>query len=79
MSTITHREENVARVNQSCLTADIWLRAECCNTIPDRSKGQIRNCDAREWHEGGMGSPLYTRHIVKGHSKGQVKLNTLLS
>ena len=31
---------NVARVNQSCLTADIWFRTECGNTISDRTKGQ---------------------------------------
>ena len=31
---------NVAQVNQSCLTADIWLRVECGNTIPDILKGQ---------------------------------------
>ena len=29
--------------------------------------------EARGWH----GSPLYTRHMVKGQTKGQVKLNTL--
>ena len=40
----------MARVNQSCLTADIWLRAECGNTIPDRSKGQPNQLRyAREW------------------------------
>ena len=30
----------MARVNESCLTADIWLRAKCGNTIRDRSKAQ---------------------------------------
>ena len=29
----------MAQVNQSCLTDDIWLHAECGNTLPDRSKG----------------------------------------
>ena len=43
--------ENVARVTQSYLTADIWLRAECANTIRDRSKGQHNQLRyATEWH-----------------------------
>ena len=43
-----------ARVNQSCLTDDIWLRKECSNTIPDRSKGQHNQLrDARGWLKGG--------------------------
>ena len=50
---------NVARVNQSCLTADIWLRAECGKIIPDRSKGQPNQLRyAREWRRmayGGVG------------------------
>ena len=28
------------RVNQSCLTADIWFHSGCGNTIPHRSKSQ---------------------------------------
>ena len=41
---------NVARVNESCLTANIWLRTECGNTIPDISKGQPNQLRyAREW------------------------------
>ena len=28
------------RVNQSCLTADIWFHSECGNTVPHRSKDQ---------------------------------------
>ena len=41
---------DVARVNQSCLTANIWLREECSNTILDRSKGQHNQLrDTREW------------------------------
>ena len=28
------------RVNQSCLTADIWFHSESGNMIPHRSKGQ---------------------------------------
>ena len=54
---------NVARVNQSCLTADIWLREECGNTIPDISKGQPNQLRyAREWLKRGSD---YTIHIVK--------------
>ena len=42
------------------MTPDIWVRAECGNTIPDRSKGQlIQLRDAREWRNkvahGGVG------------------------
>ena len=29
---------NLAWVNQSCLTTVIWLRAECGNTKPGRSR-----------------------------------------
>ena len=36
---------DVARVKQSCLTGDIWLRAECGNTIRDRSKVNLTNYD----------------------------------
>ena len=40
----------MAQVNQSCLKANIWLRAECGNTIPDRLKGQPNQLRyAREW------------------------------
>ena len=40
----------MARFNQSCLTADIWLMPECCHTIPDRSKGQPKQLrDAIGW------------------------------
>ena len=65
---------NVALVNQSCLTADIWLRAECGNTIPDRSTGEPNQLrDTREWLKGGsrvaQGGSIYTRHIR--NTKGQ--------
>ena len=43
----------MARVNQLCLTADIWLRAECGNTIPDRSKGQPTAIRERVAQQGG--------------------------
>ena len=34
----------------SDLTADIWLRAECGNTISDRANGQPNQLgNAREW------------------------------
>ena len=61
-----------ARVNQSCLTADIWLRAECSNTIPDRSKcqpNQLRNCGTRVVHGTG-GSRVVrrvARRVLRGH------------
>ena len=46
---ITHRAGET-RVNQSCLTADIWLREECGKQIRDRSKGQPNQLRyAREW------------------------------
>ena len=80
----------MARVNQSCLTADIWLRAECSNTIPDISKCQPNQLrDAREWRnkmvqEGGARrwrgvNFKYTYSIllkVKGHSKSTQFLET---
>ena len=34
----------VGRVNQSCLTADMWFHLVCGNTIPVRSKRSI-HCD----------------------------------
>ena len=41
---------DVAQVNKSCLTADMWLRAECNNTIPDRSKCHLNQLRyPREW------------------------------
>ena len=71
---------NVAWVNQSCLTADIWYRAECDNTIPDRSKCQPNQLRyAREWLKSSprvasSGSD-YTIHIVKTKcTKGQRSL-----
>ena len=51
---------NVARVNQSYLTANIWLRAECGNTIPDRSKGQPNQLRySREWRRVAWGIVAY--------------------
>ena len=35
------------KVNQSCMTADIWFHSECGNTIPVRSK-RSTHCDRRE-------------------------------
>ena len=68
---ITYREGETW-VNQSCLKADIWLGAECCITIRDRSKCQPNQLRyAREWRkvaqEGGAGVSLYNtyRKILK--------------
>ena len=52
----------MARVNQSCLTNDIWLRAECGNTIPGGSKGQPTTISERVAQQGGAD---LTTHIVK--------------
>ena len=64
---------DVARVNQSCLTADIWLRAECGNTIRYRSNGQPNQLRyAREWLRVAWVTrvaPVYTRH--KENTKGE--------
>ena len=63
------------RVNQSCLTADMWFHLVCGNTIPVRSKRSI-HCDrvshvgatrchsrmAPTWHQSGT---AYTTHIRK--------------
>ena len=47
---ITHRAGE-PWFNQSCLTADIWLREECGNTICHRSKRQPNQLRyARVWH-----------------------------
>ena len=57
----------MARVNQSCLNADIWLRAYI-HYLTDQKvniKTVIRERVARGWYEDGMGSPLYTKHKVK--------------
>ena len=85
---------NVARVKQSCLTADIWLWVECGNTIPDRSKGQhIQLLDAREWLRATQGGSrvaqewpwwfgvyyTYSKLLNALKVKGQCKLNIQLS
>ena len=44
------------RVNQSCLTADMWFHLVCGNTIPVRSKRSI-HCD-RVSHVGATRSTL---------------------
>ena len=67
----------MARVNQSCLTADIWFREECCNTIRVRSKGQHNQIRyAREWH-GWHRFILDILEILK--VKGERKSSSLLS
>ena len=72
MRLLSHTERgDVASVNQSCLTADIWLRA-VIQYLTDQ-KFNLNNCNTRGWYEGGMGSPLYTRHIVKYQTKDQAK------
>ena len=68
----------MARVIQSCFTADIWLRAECGNTIRDISKCQSNQLRyAREWLRVAPVAPVYTTHL--GNTKGHSKLNILLS
>ena len=71
---ITHMEgETETWVNQSFLTANIWLRAEYGNTIRDRSKGQPNQLRyAREWRKVAQGGAvsIQTTHIR--NTKGQM-------
>ena len=85
MSTHTERG-NVALVNQSCLTADIWLRAECDNSIPDRSKGQPTTIRERV-AQGGTGTGgkggsglnyTYSKILNALKFKGRCKSSSLL-
>ena len=55
-----------ARVNQSCLKADIWVRVECSNTIHARSKGQHNQLRyARVAHV--TGGTRMTWRVARGH------------
>ena len=63
------------RVNQSCLTADIWFHSECVITIPHISK-MSTHCGRREggtivvprvvpgWYHGGIEGGTWYRFIL---------------